>query len=154
MPFFKGSLTWENNAIFSSHCFTLLQRRTGTINSERDHNLKPLKTDISTIVPWFDAMFGAWTGAQASPLSDLRDHVGLLNQQKCAEGQFSWFESLRGLRAVRQCCVNGLSLQWMHPKKMLFSAQNITCEVAYIWLVSNRLRLNNDSAGSHITGGR
>ena len=28
--------------------------------------------------------------------------------------------------------------------------QNITCEVAYIWLLSNRLRLNNDSAGSHI----
>ena len=46
--------------------------------------------------------------------------------------------------------VNGLSLQWMHPKKMLFSTQNITCEVAYIWLLSNRLRLNNDSAGSHI----
>ena len=38
----------------------------------------------------------------------------------------------------------------MHPKKMLFSTQNITCEVAYIWLVSNRLRLNNDSAESHI----
>ena len=38
----------------------------------------------------------------------------------------------------------------MHPKKMLFSTQNITCEVAYIWLLSNRLRLNNDSAGSHI----
>ena len=33
---------------------------------------------------------------------------------------------------------------------MLFSTQNITCEVAYIWLVSNRLRLKNDSAGSHI----
>ena len=43
-----------------------------------------------------------------------------------------------------------LSLQWMHPKKMLFSKQNITCEVAYICLVSNWLRLNNDSAGSHI----
>ena len=38
----------------------------------------------------------------------------------------------------------------MHPKTMLFSTQNITCEVAYIWLLSNRLRLNNDSAGSHI----
>ena len=38
----------------------------------------------------------------------------------------------------------------MHPKKMLFSTQNIACEVAYIWLVSNRLRLNNDSAESHI----
>ena len=38
----------------------------------------------------------------------------------------------------------------MHPKKMLFSMQNITCEVAYNWLLSNRLRLNNDSAGSHI----
>ena len=38
----------------------------------------------------------------------------------------------------------------MHPKKILFSMQNITCEVAYIWLLSNRLRLNNDSAGSHI----
>ena len=49
--FLKGSLTWENNAIFSSHCFTLLQRRNSTINSERDHNLKPLKTDISTIEP-------------------------------------------------------------------------------------------------------
>ena len=35
-------------------------------------------------------------------------------------------------------------------EKMLFSTQNITCEVAYIWLLSNRLRLNNDSAGSHI----
>ena len=33
---------------------------------------------------------------------------------------------------------------------MLFAKQNITCEVAYICLVSNRLRLNNDSAGSHI----
>ena len=38
----------------------------------------------------------------------------------------------------------------MHPKKMFFSTQNITCEVSYIWLLSNRLRLNNDSAGSHI----
>ena len=95
--FFKGSLTWENNAIFSSHCFTLRQCRNSTINSERDHNLKPLKTDISTIVPSFDAMFGAWTGVQASPLSDLPDHVGFLNQQKCVEDQFSWFESLGGL---------------------------------------------------------
>ena len=51
LPFFKGSLTWENNAIFSSHCFLLRQHRNSTINSERDHNLKPLKTDISTIVP-------------------------------------------------------------------------------------------------------
>ena len=25
-------------------------------------------------------MFGAWTGVQASPFSDLLDHVGLLNQ--------------------------------------------------------------------------
>ena len=38
----------------------------------------------------------------------------------------------------------------MHPKKMFFSTQNITCEVAYIWFLSNRLRLNNDSAGSYI----
>ena len=38
----------------------------------------------------------------------------------------------------------------MHPKKMFSSTQNITCEVAYIWLLSNRLRLNNDSAGSHV----
>ena len=58
------------------------------------------------------------------------------------------------LAQLLQYCVNGLSLQWMHPRKMLFSAQNITCEVAYFWLVSNRLRLNNDSAGSHIKGGR
>ena len=49
LPFFKGSLTWENNAIFSSHCFTLRQHLNSTINSERDRNLKPLKTDI-----WFD----------------------------------------------------------------------------------------------------
>ena len=82
LPFFKGSLTLENNAVFSSHCFTLRQRRNSTINSEKDHNLKPLKTDISTIVPWVDAMFGAWSGFQASPLGDLRDHVGLLNQQE------------------------------------------------------------------------
>ena len=32
-------------------------------------------------------------------------------------------------------------MQWMHPEKMFFLTQNITCEVAYIWLVSNRLRL-------------
>ena len=38
----------------------------------------------------------------------------------------------------------------MHPNKMFFSTQNITCEVAYIWFLSNRLRLNNDSAGSYI----
>ena len=44
--FFKGFLTWENNAIFSSHCFTLGQRRNSTINSERDHNSQPLKTDM------------------------------------------------------------------------------------------------------------
>ena len=94
LPFFKGSLTWENNAIFSSHYFTLRQCRNSTVNSERDHNLKPVKTDISTLVPWFDAMFGAWTGVQAFPRSDLSDHVGLLNQQKCVEDQFSWFESL------------------------------------------------------------
>ena len=41
-----------------------------------------------TILPWFDAMFGAWTGVQASPLSELSDHMGLLNQQKCVEDQF------------------------------------------------------------------
>ena len=34
-------------------------------------------------------------------------------------------------------------------KDVIFNA-NITCEVAYLWLVSNRLRLNNDSAGSLI----
>ena len=41
-----NSFTWENNAIFSSHCFTLRERRNTAINSEKDHNLKPLKTDI------------------------------------------------------------------------------------------------------------
>ena len=35
-------------------------------------------------------------------------------------------------------------------EKDVIFRQNITCEVAYIWLLSNRLRLNNDSAGSHI----
>ena len=41
------SLTLENNAIlFSSHCFTLCEHRNSAINSEKDHNLKPLKTDI------------------------------------------------------------------------------------------------------------
>ena len=41
------SLTWENNAIlFSSHCFTFRELRNSAINSEKDHNLKPLKTDI------------------------------------------------------------------------------------------------------------
>ena len=34
-------------------------------------------------------------------------------------------------------------------KDVIFNA-NITYEIAYIWLVSNRLRLNNDSAGSLI----
>ena len=34
LPFFKGSLTWENNAIFSSHCFTLCERRHSAFNSE------------------------------------------------------------------------------------------------------------------------
>ena len=43
LPFFKGSLTWENKAIFSSHSFTLRQRRNSTINSDREHNLKPFK---------------------------------------------------------------------------------------------------------------
>ena len=57
---------------------------------------------------------------------------------------------LRRTSVQYQCCVKGLSLQWMHPKKMLFSTQNITCEVAYIWLVLNRLWLDNYSAGSHI----
>ena len=50
-----SSVRLQKDAIFSSHCFTLRQRRNSTINSERDHNLKPLKTDISMIVPWVDA---------------------------------------------------------------------------------------------------
>ena len=45
LPFFKGSLTWENNAIFSSHCFTLRERRHSAFNSETDHKLKLSKTD-------------------------------------------------------------------------------------------------------------
>ena len=45
LPFFKGSLTWENNAIFSSHCFTLCERRHSAFNSETDHKLKLSKTD-------------------------------------------------------------------------------------------------------------
>ena len=40
------SLIWENNAIFSSHYFTLRERPYSAINSEKDHNIKPLKTDI------------------------------------------------------------------------------------------------------------
>ena len=34
--------------------------------------------------------------ASRPPLSDLRDHVGLVKQQKCVEDQFSWFKSLGG----------------------------------------------------------
>ena len=45
LPFFKGSLTWENNAIFSSHCFTLRECRHSAFNSETDHKLKLSKTD-------------------------------------------------------------------------------------------------------------
>ena len=45
LPFFKGSLTSENSAIFSSHCFTLRERRHSAFNSETDHKLKLSKTD-------------------------------------------------------------------------------------------------------------
>ena len=42
----------------------------------------------------------------------------------------------------------------MHPKRCYFhrkiSLVRLLPGVAYIWLVSNRRRLNNDSAGSHI----
>ena len=96
LPFFKGSLSWENNAIFSSHCFTLCERRHSAFNSETDHKLKLSKTDnlhraveLPPIVWYLN-----W---RAGLRLVTRDHVRLLNQQKCVQDQFSWFKSLGGL---------------------------------------------------------
>ena len=68
LPFFKGSLTWENHEIFFSLCFNLPERRHSTFNSETDHKLKLSKTDNlhRAVESPPSAMFGTWTGFQAS----------------------------------------------------------------------------------------
>ena len=70
------------------------------------------------------AMSGTKTGVQASPLSDLRDHVGLLNQQKCVEDQFSWFESLGGLLcSTTVLCKRIVFAMNASEKDVIFSAK-------------------------------
>ena len=87
LPFFKGSLTWENNAIFSSHCFTLCERRHSAFNSETDHKLKLSKTDnLHRAVELPPCL--VLELASRPPLSDARSRAAFEPIEMCTRSVF------------------------------------------------------------------
>ena len=85
-------------------------------------------------------------------VSDLRDHVGLLNQQKCVGDQFSWFKSLGGLLcSTTVVCKRIVFITNASEKDVLFKAKFSLVRLLTFGLFHNRLL---DPVGSRFKGER
>lgn len=106
-PFFKGSLTWENNAIFSPRCFTLRERRHSAFNSETDHKLKLSKTHNLCAVELPPCL--VLELASRPPLSDARSRAAFEPIEMCTRSvflvQIFWRTSVQYNSGVQTDCV-------------------------------------------------